>query len=57
MPNNLNNFFAEEALLEAKKSPMAKQYAALLIHKGRIISRGHNYYKSNITSNLKCCLL
>jgi deoxycytidylate deaminase len=57
MPNNNNNYFALEALAEAKKSPLDSQYGALLIHNNKIISRGFNYYKSNISSNLKCCLL
>jgi deoxycytidylate deaminase len=57
MPNNSNNLFALEALSEAKKSPLSRQYGAVLIYNNKIISRGFNYYKSNITSNLKCCLL
>ncbi len=57
MPNNSINHFAEEALSEAKKSPLDRKYGALLIHNNKIISRGFNYYKSNMTSNVKCCLL
>ena len=57
MPNNSNNSFALEALSEAEKSPLSRKYGAVLIHNNKIISRGFNYYKSNITSNIKCCLL
>ena len=57
MPNNSINYFSQQALTEARKSPMSRQYGAILIHNNKVISRGFNYYKSNITSNLKCCLL
>lgn len=35
------------AIREAMKSPMAKKYGAVLVHNGKIVSRGHNYYRLN----------
>lgn len=39
------NYFQLEAYKEALKSPMNKKYGAVLIHRGRIVSRGHNSYR------------
>ncbi len=52
-----NQVFIQEAYLEALKSPMATNYGAVLVYQNKIISKGHNHYKSNITNSLKCCLL
>lgn len=49
-------YFTAEAVKEALKSPMSKKYGAVLIHKGKIISRGYNYDTCPSSTN-KCCLL
>ena len=46
-----------EALNLSKKSPVQKKFGALLIYKGRIISRGYNYYRNSLTDNVSQCLL
>jgi len=58
--NNLltkKDIFIREAYNEALKSPMTKNYGAVLIHHNKIISRGHNSYKLNLSSKAPCCLL
>lgn len=40
-----NSFFINEAIKEAKKSPMKNKYGALLIFRNKIISRGYNKFK------------
>jgi deoxycytidylate deaminase len=54
---NKKEYFIQQAYLEALKSPMIKNYGAILVHHNKIISRGYNYYKSHLTSKLSCCLL
>jgi hypothetical protein len=41
--SNKINYYIDEAVKEARKSPMINKYGALLIHRGKIISRGYNY--------------
>ena len=53
----VNQEFINQAYLEALKSPMATNYGAIIVYKNKIISKGHNYYKSNMSNSLKCCLL
>ena len=50
------NHFIEIAINQASKSPMANKYGAVLLHRGKIISIGHNY-DTHITTIKKCCLL
>lgn len=38
---------ATTAINEAMKSPMAKKYGAVLVHNGKIVSKGYNHYKLN----------
>jgi deoxycytidylate deaminase len=49
----------EQARLEADKShiDMATQYGCILVHNGKIVSRGNNKRKGMRTSNLKQCPL
>lgn len=42
--------FLDVVLNEAKKSPMAVQYGALLIYRNKIVSSSHNYYKTHSNS-------
>lgn len=47
--------FVFNAKREALKSPMSKQYGAILVYNNKIISRGYNYYK-HIGNNRECPL-
>jgi len=49
--------FINQALLQAKKSPMVAQYGAVLVHRNRIISKGYNTYKTPISTLNKHCVL
>lgn len=49
--------FIQEALLEAKKSPMTAKYGAVLVYRNRIISKGYNTYKPPISNSSRYCLL
>lgn len=40
----------------ALKSPVCNKYAAFLIHRGKIVSSGYNYF-TRITGELKSCIL
>jgi deoxycytidylate deaminase len=51
------NYFIDEAIKQAKKSPMEVKFGAILIYKNKIISAGFNTYKSNISNKLNQCLL
>ena len=56
MPTNLN---IEQARLQAEKSyiDMATQYGCILIHNGKIVSRGNNKRKGVRTDKNKQCPL
>ena len=45
------------ALNASRKSPMYKKFGAVLIHNGKIISVGFNYYKGGCTNDITHCLL
>ena len=47
-----NTYFIDEAIKEARKSPMKNQYGALLICRNKIISRGYNKFKGIIYQNI-----
>jgi hypothetical protein len=49
----------EQARMQAGKSniEMATQYGCILVHNGKIVSRGNNKRKGLRTSNLKQCPL
>jgi tRNA(Arg) A34 adenosine deaminase TadA len=38
------NHFVEQALREAEKSSMDRQYGAVLVLRNQIVSKGHNYH-------------
>lgn len=46
------DYFVQEALKEAYKSDIKSKYGALVIYKGKIISRGHNYHNLRM---FNCC--
>ena len=48
--------FIQEALLEAKKSPMNSKYGAILVYRNKNISKACNTYKSPICTNRNCFL-
>lgn len=50
------NRFVIEAINEALKSPLSKKYGAVLVYKGKIISRGYNYDTHICSSNRQCLL-
>ena len=56
MPTNLN---IEQARLQDEKSyiDMATQYGCILIHNGKIVSRGNNKRKGVRTNKSKQCPL
>jgi hypothetical protein len=35
--------FVQTVVTEALKSPMANKYGAVLVHRNKIIAKGHNY--------------
>ena len=45
MLNKKVRYFLSEAFKIAQKSTYGKKYGALLVHKGKIISKGYNSYK------------
>lgn len=45
------------AAVEAKKSPMIKKHGAVLIYRGKIISKGYNNYSSTNGIHTQYCLL
>jgi len=47
------HYFINEAVKEAKMSPIKYQYGALLVHRDKIISRGHNHMKNVDISSKK----
>ena len=46
-----------KALTVSKKSPMNKKFGALLIHKGKVVSIGYNYYDNVYKGDNTQCLL
>ena len=56
MPRITDNHI-ETALHEARKSPVKKKFGAILIHNGRIVSTGYNYYTSGLTDDARHYLL
>jgi deoxycytidylate deaminase len=51
-----NQYFRDIAYDEALKSPMNKKIGAILVHRNKIISRGHNYYNMATVFNAKVFL-
>ena len=51
------NTFLELAAAEARKSPMRKKHGALLLHRGRVIAKGHNRYSSTNGRHGQYCVL
>jgi deoxycytidylate deaminase len=49
-------YYVLRAMEEAEKSDMKRKYGAVLIHRGKIISSGHNYGTCNDTLNKSCVL-
>jgi len=45
--------YVDMATIEAQKSHMAKQHGAVLVKKGKIISKGHNRYRQRAMTTLK----
>lgn len=48
--------YIELAYQQALKSPLDKRYGAVLIHRKKIVSVGHNYYSKISTSTKQCKL-
>lgn len=46
-------YFLSESINEAEKSNMKNQYGCLLIYRGDIISRGHNYHNYHNKTSMK----
>jgi deoxycytidylate deaminase len=49
-------FYKNAAYAEALKSPMNKRIGAILVHRNKIISRGHNYYNMSTVRNINIFL-
>jgi deoxycytidylate deaminase len=50
------DYFVLEAKKEALKSELSTKYGAVLVHRGKIVSRGHNFGKRNNSLNRNCFL-
>lgn len=44
--------FIEIAKKEALKSPLKHKYGAVLIYKNKVISKGYNFFKKSLSSNV-----
>ena len=54
---NKHNLFIQEAIIEAKKCNMSKKHGCVIVHRTRIISRGHNSQKWCSTLDSPCPVL
>lgn len=49
----IKRLFMDEAYTQALKSDMNFNHGAVIVHRGKILSRGYNYYHNNFNSNYK----
>lgn len=55
--SKITNEHINVAIYESLKSPVHKKFGALLIYRGKIISKGYNYHNNSISNNVRHCLL